>query len=271
MYYVLGAEWEQAVQRWADTLTAAGQSAETIRVRKAIVRHVAHLSGVGHPADVDADTLVALCAGQSWSVDHRRSVRTSLRGFYGWCVSRGVTATNPADGLPKVGESKPRPRPVTDEAWQQFLAVAGPRERLAGRLAAEAGMRRAEVAQARRDDLIEDLSGWSIIVRGKGDRQRIVPINDDLAQEVLARPDGFLFPNGDGHLTANCVGKLVSSLLPAGVSMHKLRHRYASRGYAGTRNLVAVQKALGHASLATTQRYVATAADEVRAVSEAAA
>jgi site-specific recombinase XerC len=49
-----------------------------------------------------------------------------------------------------------------------------------------------------------------------------------------------------------------------------LRHRFASRGYAGTGNLRAVQEALGHASIATTQRYTAVSRDDVRAVSEAA-
>ncbi|EUA18515.1 phage integrase family protein [Mycobacterium xenopi 3993] len=53
--------------------------------------------------------------------------------------------------------------------------------------------------------------------------------------------------------------------------MHKLRHRYATRGYAGTGNLRAVQEALGHASVATTQRYTAVSAREIRAVAEAAA
>ena len=58
--------------------------------------------------------------------------------------------------------------------------------------------------------------------------------------------------------------------MPPGWSAHKLRHRYATRGYAVTRNLRAVQVALGHASVATTQRYTATTEPEVRAVAEAA-
>ena len=51
---------------------------------------------------------------------------------------------------------------------------------------------------------------------------------------------------------------------------HKLRHRYASRGYAATRDMMAVQQALGHSSPAVTQRYVHVPSDAVRAVSDAA-
>jgi len=64
---------------------------------------------------------------------------------------------------------------------------------------------------------------------------------------------------------------VISRLMPDGWSMHKLRHRFATRGYAGTGNLRAVQEALGHASVATTQRYTAISSREVRSVADAAA
>ena len=140
------------------------------------------------------------------------------------------------------------------------------------RLAGEAGLRRAEVAQAHRDDLIEDLTGWSLIVHGKGGKQRVVPLTDSLATTIREHPAGWLFPGRDnGHLSAGHVGITISRLMPPGWSMHKLRHRYATRGFAGTGNLRAVQVALGHASVATTQRYVAVSSADLRAVSEAAA
>lgn len=53
------------------------------------------------------------------------------------------------------------------------------------------------------------------------------------------------------------VGALISRLLPPGYTLHKLRHLYATRGYAGTGNLIAVKEALGYSSVATAQAYVA--------------
>jgi integrase/recombinase XerC len=114
--------------------------------------------------------------------------------------------------------------------------------------------------------------GWSLIVVGKGNRQRVVPITQDLAAEIACyRGHGYLFPGQiDGHMSPEWVGAVLSRLMPPGYTAHKLRHRFATRGYAGTHDLRAVQEALGHASVATTQRYTAVSSREVRLVSEAA-
>jgi len=269
--YTLPQPWELAVQGWVEWLVAAGASAETVRTRRGCVRSIARQLD-GSPATITTKQLVDICASHDWSNDHRRSIRTSLIGFYDW-----LGGVNPAKGLPQVPESKPRPRPVTDRIWQELLDTAPPRERMMARLAGEAGLRRAEVAKVHRDDLGEDINGWSLIVRGKGDKQRTIPITDSLAHAIADyragyTPKGYLFPGQiDGHISPNRVGVLLSNLMPPGWSMHKLRHRYASRGFAGTGNIRAVQEALGHASVATTQRYTAVSSRDVRAVSEAAA
>lgn len=275
---VIAPAWEAAITGWINVLTVAGATKETIRNRRGIIRMIAHTLNQEDPRHITTEHLMALAAARTWSNDYRRSYRTVTHQFFGWCIDHNLhPGPNPADGLPKVPESKPRPRPVTDEIWQHLLTAAPPRERLMVRLAGEAGLRRAEVAQVHRNDLIDAADGWSLIVRGKGGKQRVVPITTSLAEAIRTytpgyTPQGFLFPGAhDGHLSAHHVGKLLSGLMPAGWSMHKLRHRYASRGFAGTGNIRAVQEALGHASVATTQRYTAVAGRDVRSVSEAAA
>jgi integrase len=139
-------------------------------------------------------------------------------------------------------------------------------------LAAECGLRRAEVAGLHHDDLGRDLIGWSLIIHGKGGRQRVVPVNTALARRLQAYcPGGYVFPGNDnGHLSPDCVGRLISRLMPDGWTMHKLRHRFATRGFDGTHNLLAVSEVLGHSSVATTQRYTAITMTDVRAVCDAA-
>lgn len=123
--------------------------------------------------------------------------------------------------------------------------------------------------------------GPQLVVRGKGGKTRIVPLGEQLAAAVCAGAaghtpylpaEGWLFPAwpGGGHLTPAHVGKLVAAALPAGWSMHMLRHRFATRAYRGSRNLRAVQVLLGHSSVATTERYTAVDDDEIRAAAMAA-
>lgn len=261
------------MSEWAAWLKLSGVSANTITLRRGHVRTLAKRSGTSLPDQVTFTLLVDLCSTPDWSKEHRRSVRTSLVNFFEWARMHGWHHHNPATELPRVAAAEPKPRPTPDDVWRDLLAAAGPRERLMARLAAEAGMRRSEVARCHRDDLVRDTEGWALVVHGKGDKQRVVPIGEGLAHEIRRWCErGFLFPGDvDGHLSEKHVGSLISELMPDGWTMHKLRHRYASRGYRKTRNLRAVQMALGHASVATTERYTLVTRDEVRLVSEAAA
>lgn len=116
---------------------------------------------------------------------------------------------------------------------------------------------RAEVARVHSRDLVDDLDGASLVVTGKGGKQRVVPLTATLAAELRARPRGYAFPGSDdGHLSPRWVGKIVAELLPGTATMHQLRHRFATRAYAVDRDVLTVQQLLGHASPATTQRYV---------------
>lgn len=165
----------------------------------------------------------------------------------------------------------PAPRPAPDAVWSAAMAGADPRVRLMLRLAAEAGLRRAEIARVHRRDLTRGAAGAELLVHGKGAKLRVVPLGDDLAVAIAAA-DGFLFPGDDegGHLSPRWVGKLMAGALPDHWTAHTLRHRFATRAYRGSRNLRAVQVLLGHSSGATTERYTAVDDDEIRAAAMAA-
>ncbi len=173
------------------------------------------------------------------------------------------------DALPRVRVPKAQPRPASDDAWQAALANADRRTELMLRLAAEAGLRRAEIAQVHSSHL--DGDSRQILIHGKGGKQRIVPISDHLVYLIRERGAGWLFPNGvAGHLTADRVGRLIADALPGDWTAHTLRHRFASRAYRGSRNLRAVQRLLGHESVLSTERYTAVDDDEIRAAAASA-
>lgn len=133
------------------------------------------------------------------------------------------------------------------------------------RLAAECGLRRGEIARVRSDDVMPDLLGRSLIVHGKGGKQRVVPMTDDLA-DAVAGAHGFLFPGRwSGHVEESYVSRHVSALLPDGFGCHSLRHRFATAEYRATHDIYLVSRLLGHESVETTQLYTAMADDRLRA------
>lgn len=174
--------------------------------------------------------------------------------------------------IPSVRKTPANPHPASDGALGACLQSRDLRVRLAARLAAELGLRRAEVAAINADrDLLSDASGETLIVHGKGGKTRLVPLPAALAGELRSY-QGFVFPGQEsGHISAAWLGRLVSREMPEGVTMHALRHRFTTRAYRKTHDLVALQKVLGHASPETTLVYLQLADDSLRRVVEAAA
>jgi len=210
-------------------------------------------------------------SGQAWSQETRRSNRATLRAFYKWAAQSGRTRRNPAAALPSIPAPHTVPRPTPDEVLTRSLAIASDRDRLILLLAAYAGLRRAEIAQLRWDHI----TGEGIRVHGKGGKIRIVPVHPELQRLIIAEKlrrnagrsgsgyrytaglDGpWLFPGQcDGHMTPAAIGKTAARALGSGWSAHSLRHAFATKIYAGTHDLLAVQELLGHSKPETSRRY----------------
>lgn len=261
------AAWRALITSWKEDLGVAGRSPATIRTRADHIQRAARALGAA-PADLDEAGLRGWLGNVSWAGETRRSMYASLRSFL-----RHAGREDLAGALPRVKAAPPAPRPAPDDALAIALRGADARTSLILRLAAEAGLRRGEIAQVHWRDLQRDLLGWSLLVHGKGGRERVVPLSEDLASAVrLWAAGGWLVPGAvDGHLSARRVGELAVEVLPDGWTLHTLRHRFATRAHHATRDILAVSRLLGHASVATTQRYVATDDAWLRAVAVAAA
>jgi integrase len=145
------------------------------------------------------------------------------------------------------------------------MIAADARTRLMLVLAVRQGLRRGEIALVHSDDVIEDLAGWTLRVHGKGRKDRDVPLAEDVATMLRTLPSGWAFPGGtDGHLSAGHVGVLMARALPGDLTAHTLRHSFATKAYAATRDLLAVQELLGHARPDTTRTYVQLPDDALR-------
>ncbi len=253
---MLTTEWQTAIEGFLAHERAGGKRSNTTRARREHLSHLARRVTVG-PWAVNADILLDYLAAQEWAVETRRGRRTTFQRFYEWGLYRGHVMVSPVDAVPKIRMHIGGARPAPDKVYHEALMAAKPREKLMLRLAAEVGMRRAEVAQVHSRDLMEDFVGRSLMVHGKGGKTRIVPLPESLGRALADAERGYLFPGADnGHLSPRYVGKLLRDLLPGEWTMHTLRHQFATRLYALTRDVFLVQETLGHASPATTRRYV---------------
>ena len=254
------AMWQQELDAFARHLRAAGRTPATIRLRRMHLERAFTAMGKP-PADVLLEDLIDYMAAHDWKPETRKSVRSSLRNFYQWADSTGLVPDDPSRKLPSVKVPQGIPHPADDDALARGLAAASDDVRLMVALAAFAGLRRAEVAGLHSSDI----TGGSLRITGKGGRTRLVPMHPLIMEALQARPPGYVFPGKDhGHLSPDWVGRQISRVLGDGATAHMLRHRFATRAYAGERDLLTVQRLLGHSSVATTQRYTEVPDDALR-------
>lgn len=249
--------WRKSINGWTDTLRAAGLSAQTIKSRRYKMVHLATLLMPSGPEDVTTEQIVQAFARQQWKPETRKAYRNTISSFFRWLHKSGRRSDDPSLDVPRVKKPHAHPRPCPDRYIAAAMKMATTSERLMIRLGAECGLRRGEIARVRSDDVVADSAGRSLIVRGKGDKQRIVPLPDDLAG-IIMDARGYLFPGRfGGHVEESYIGDHISRLLPDGYAAHTLRHRFATTAYAATHDLFVVAELLGHESVETTEHYVA--------------
>lgn len=265
------ADWPDAVERFLAHLTRSGAAKPTRTLRSYHLRRFAADCGKG-PWSVTLRDLTDHVDRHEWAPSTVKSFRSTVREFYTWAVLEERTTHNPADRLPRVRVPSGVPRPAADEALQNALNTSDERTGLMIRLAAYAGLRCREIALVHSEDVTNSSGAWTLLVHGKGERKRHVPLPADLGAHIRSAADGWLFPGQQsGHLSAQHVSKLISRAMP-GATAHQLRHRYATRAYQlGGRDIRAVQELLGHASVSTTQVYTGVEGDALRRAAAAAA
>ncbi len=215
----------------------------------------------------------------------------TLRSFFRYLVQSGRVADNPAAQVrsPKLPRALPRVLSKDDAAALMESPrgndPADARARAILETLYSTGTRVSELVQLNVDDI--DWRNGLVRVSGKGRRERIVPVGEvalEALREYLASlpvsPDAPVtrraravpvFRNRRGtRLTARSVARIVarhSSPLAGGrISPHALRHSFATHLLDEGADLRAIQELLGHASLATTQRYTHVATDHLMAV-----
>lgn len=201
-----------------------------------------------------------------WRGDLKNSSRVviyaALTGFYTWGVQAGLFPFAPTDRLirPRVREGVPRV--ATDDTVRMILTEAKQPYRLWATIAAYSGARCIEVFHLTREDITQQ----SILLHGKGAKDRSVPTHPALWAAVKDLPPGPIVVDlSDEQALSNRFSRYCRTHYKVTMSMHRLRGWFATTAYNATKDPRAVQVLLGHSNLATTTRYIAAAIPQQRA------
>ncbi len=276
-----------------------GFSQHTVRAYTSEVRRLAlspECALAGEIGRLDALSVRAYLAGFHRSDKPATRTRrlSALRCFFRYRVRLGALASDPTDGLPGPKAERRLPSPLSaDECERLIEAPPAPshpsarardraleaRDRALFDLLYGTGLRVGELTKLDVRDLARDRA--ELRVRGKGNRQRVVPVPGQALSSLLAyvgprTGPGVLaepmFKNArGGRLTDRGVRKILRRrLLEAGIgrpaSPHTLRHSYATHLLDADVDLRAIQELLGHERLSTTQRYTHVSAERLARV-----
>lgn len=198
----------------------------------------------------------------------------NLRTFYKWCErwEHRRPEDNPTLRLdaPKVPAGMPRP--MSRDDVNRLLGNLPDDLRRAVALGAYGGLRVSEAAGLTWLDIDQETN--RIRVLGKGQKYRMVGLSPLLRDALLPDTGGNVVAAGGKPYTAGTLQRKVNRAIHAAgidATYHQLRHRFGTVAYAATGDLLAVSRAMGHASVATTAVYAATSDEMLDRIAEAVA
>ncbi|MEU6565101.1 site-specific tyrosine recombinase XerD [Nocardia nova] len=283
---------ERQIRAYLDHLTVErGASGNTLSAyRRDLRRYQDFLVGRG-VRDLDAvtesgiaDFVVSLRAGGDGhpplAASSAARALVAVRGLHRFAAAEGMTSSDVAHGVKPPAPARRLPKALPYEDVSKLLAAAGGadggprdlRDRALLELLYSTGARISEVVGLDVDDI--DTADRSVVLHGKGGKQRMVPIGRPAlaaldAYLVRGRPAlaargrgvAALFLNArGGRLSRQSAWQVLQDAadragIGAAVSPHTLRHSFATHLLDGGADVRVVQELLGHASVTTTQIY----------------
>lgn len=268
--------------------------------RRDLARYAAFCAqrGLDDPAAVsEADIAAFLVALRSGDEEHRPLAASSagravvaVRGFHRFAAREGITTTDPGRDVRPPTLTKRLPKAISVGEVEAILEAAGAegspralRDRALLEVLYGTGARISEAVGLDVDDL--DRESASVLLRGKGSKERVVPVGrmaleavdaylvrgrPGLAASGRGGPALFLNHRG-GRLTRQSAWSVLAAAVDrAGVTVevspHTLRHSFATHLLDGGADVRVVQELLGHASVTTTQIYTLVTVDRLREV-----
>ena len=289
------------IERFLEMLSAERNAAANTRaayerdLKDAATFMASRKTALGETATSDLSAYLAALDKRGLSARSSARRLSALRQFFKFLVAEQVRGDDPSAAIdgPKLG--RPLPKLLDEEEMARLIEVCaaldgpnGTRLKALVELSYASGLRVSELVGMPLSTVLREQP--ALIVRGKGAKERMVPLNAPARAALNAYlehrkaflPKGrknspHLFPSRgkEGHLTRQRFGQMLKELAlkaniaPERISPHVLRHAFATHLLDHGADLRSLQKMLGHADIATTQIYTHVAGRRLKELVEA--
>lgn len=259
------AEQPEIITQYVRHLTLQGRSPNTRRLYLGALSNLRRW--LGEDADLLSTNLEILTQWREELTVGPASVlayAAGIRGFYKWALRQRLIQESPAEFIPLPRLGRRLPRPIREDDLELAIDTAPFRIRPWLVLAAYAGLRCCEISRLRREDVLDSAVNPGLMLRGKGDKERWVPMSPYVWHEI--RPTlprrGWLYLRQDrtGPISPSIVTQRGNwHLSECGLhdTMHQLRHRYGTRVQQACHDIRVTQELMGHQSPNSTAGYAA--------------
>jgi len=229
------------------------------------------LGRVPSPAEIKREQIIQFGVSRKGAAPLTlRRKYACLASLFGFLQDMGYLQGNPARRLPLPRVSEYVPVFLSEEMAQKLIAAADtPWTKAAVVLLLSTGIRRSEAVGITLDDL--NLEERQLLIRGKGDKERVVPLTDQVVEAIQAylphrtkTESRHLFVSAwKGHpIHGRCINRMLkivvgkAGLAGQGITPHKLRHTFATHLIRNGVDIRTVQELMGHSELETTAKYL---------------
>ncbi len=246
----------------------------------------------GHKAEAinyeDLQTYLVSLTDQGFQQSTLSRKKSCLRQYFLFLQKEGIRTDNPAKLLKVSKIQRPLPKVLSAEDMMHFLDFLSKQTTMEGirlyamvELLYGTGLRVSELVTLPLKSITNDLEGeklnTALIIKGKGGKERLLPLNDITLKALKAylpyrslylkksplKGEIYFFPSSskDGHVTRQRFAQLLkeyatlAGLRGADLSPHTIRHAFATHLLQNGANLMVIQKLLGHQDISTTQIY----------------
>lgn len=250
------------VDKFEAYLEARGVSSSTSRKYASLMSNFLAWHEGPRRTELDAQRMVDWIHARRRAGDSAATTKLRLAAARAFCTYAGFDVKPLADyKSAPLPQRKAHPLPEGIDGVRAMLAAASRPEHAALiALCGLAGLRVNEAITLTRTDVLTRGSGQVLRVLGKGEKEREVPVSPELAGYLLPAVEARLVPMSNSGARAAIAATAVRAGVPGPhgipVSSHDLRATFATEVHNRTRDIVLVQKLLGHASVTTTQVYI---------------